>query len=62
MGKPKAIVERELCLACGGCISVCPQDAITMVAGKASVNKENCIGCEICIKTCPVAAICWEGN
>ncbi len=62
MGKPKAIVERELCLACGGCISVCPQDAITMVAMKASVNKENCIGCEICIKTCPVAAICWEGN
>jgi len=62
MGKPKAIVERELCLACGGCISVCPQDAITMVARKASVNKENCIGCEICIKTCPVAAICWEGN
>ena len=62
MGKPKAIVDRELCLACGGCISVCPQDAITMVARKASVNKENCIGCEICIKTCPVAAICWEGN
>jgi Fe-S-cluster-containing hydrogenase component 2 len=62
MGKPKAIVERELCLACGGCISVCPQDAITMIARKASVNKENCIGCEICIKTCPVAAICWEGN
>ena len=62
MGKPKAIVERELCLACGGCISVCPQDAITMVARKASVNKEKCIGCEICIKTCPVAAICWEGN
>ena len=62
MGKPKAIVERDLCLACGGCISVCPQDAITMTARKASVNKENCIGCEICIKTCPVAAICWEGN
>jgi len=62
MGKPKAIVERELCLACGGCISVCPQDAITMIAWKASVNKENCISCEICIKTCPVAAICWEGD
>lgn len=62
MGKPKAMVERELCLACGGCISVCPQDAITMIARKASVNKENCISCEICIKTCPVAAICWEGN
>jgi len=62
MEKPKAIVDREVCLACGGCISVCPKDAITMIAKKACVNKEKCTGCEICIKTCPVGAIYWEGN
>lgn len=60
MVKPKAIVNKEICLACGGCISVCPQDAISMIAEKASVDKKKCISCEICIKTCPVGAIIWE--
>ncbi len=60
MGKPKARVSREKCLACGGCISVCLKDAVTMIANKASVNKEKCVSCEICIKTCPVGAISWE--
>ena len=62
MAKPKALVDRELCLACGGCISVCPQDALSMVGGKALVDKKNCIGCEICIKTCPIHAIDPEGK
>jgi len=62
MEKPKAIIDREVCLACGGCISVCPTDAITMIAKKGCIKKEKCTGCEICIKTCPVGAIDWEGN
>ncbi len=60
MGKPKARVDREKCLACGGCISVCLQDAISMIASEALVNKDKCISCEICIKICPVGAISWE--
>ena len=60
MEKPKAEIEKKLCLACGGCISVCPQDAIAMIASKALVDKTRCISCEICIKTCPVGAIHWE--
>jgi len=62
MAKPKARVDREKCLACGGCISVCLQDAISMIAGKASVQKEKCICCGICIQTCPIGAINWEGK
>ena len=57
MGKPKALINKERCLACGGCISVCPQDAIIMESSKAAVNEEKCIGCGVCIKTCPVGAI-----
>ena len=60
MEKPKAFVHKEKCFACGGCISVCPQDALAMIASKAVVDKKKCISCEICIKTCPVAAITWE--
>ena len=40
MGKPKAIVDRELCLACGGCISVCPESAISMYGMRAFVTRE----------------------
>lgn len=60
MEKLKAIVHRETCLACGGCISVCPQDAIVMYSCKAVVNNDICTGCAVCINTCPIGAITWE--
>lgn len=59
MEKRKASVDFKKCLACGGCISVCPTDAIVMISSKAVVEPKKCISCEICIKTCPVAAIEW---
>jgi ferredoxin len=60
MAKPKAKVDRKKCLACGGCISVCPQDALSMNGNKANVEEEKCISCAICIRTCPVGAISGE--
>ena len=57
MVKPKSYVDKKKCLACGGCISVCPQDAITWIGNKADVDKKSCISCSICVKTCPVGAI-----
>jgi ferredoxin len=60
MGKPKAEVDVSICLACGGCISICPNDAMSMTAGKAFVDKEKCISCAICIRACPVGAIRGE--
>lgn len=62
MGKPKAIVDQSKCLACGGCISVCPQDALSWCAGKALVCTDKCISCAICIRTCPIGAIHGEGS
>ena len=60
MGKPKAKVDGEVCLACGGCISVCPQDAISMCGSRAFVMVDKCISCAICIRICPVGAISGE--
>ena len=57
MEKPKAKVDIKKCLSCGGCISVCPQDAISMEGMKAFVDRSRCIGCAICIKICPISAI-----
>ena len=62
MEKPKAIADREKCLSCGGCISVCPKDAIRMCSNKAFVSSEKCIGCGICVKICPIGAISSEAD
>jgi len=62
MAKPKAFVKKEICLACGGCISVCPKDAILMISSKAVVDTDHCNSCSICVKTCPIGAIRWEGT
>ena len=43
MGKPKINVDVKICLACGGCISVCPQDAMNMTGAKANVDKDKLI-------------------
>jgi Pyruvate/2-oxoacid:ferredoxin oxidoreductase delta subunit len=61
MVKHKAVVKKEKCLACGGCISVCPQDAILWISSKAVVDTHLCNSCSICVKTCPIGAIVWEG-
>jgi ferredoxin len=60
MGKPKAKVDEKRCLACGGCIAVCPKDAIEMFSGRAFVWVDKCISCAICIRICPVGAISGE--
>ncbi len=57
MVKPKLRIDIKICLACGGCISVCPQDALTMIGLKAHLDIDKCINCRICIKTCPIGAI-----
>jgi ferredoxin len=60
MAKPKAKVDEKKCLACGGCIAVCPEDAILMRGGKAYVTANKCISCAICIRICPIGAVMEE--
>ena len=51
------VVDKETCIGCGTCKSVCPVEAIDMVDGKAKINKEICISCGACKASCPVEAI-----
>ena len=60
MAKPKAKINEKKCLACGGCIAICPKEAISMAGGRAIVTAKKCISCDICIKICPIAAIKGE--
>ena len=50
------IIDNESCMECGGCVSVCPVDALTLDKDGIQVN-DKCICCFKCITFCPVSAI-----
>jgi len=68
-----AVVDRDICVACGKCVKACPKGLIeiiphinnefvkcnTKVSGKEvrSVCTGGCIGCGKCSKECPAEAI-----
>ena len=56
--KRKAFVEQADCVACGGCVKVCPLGAIRIICGiMAQVDMEKCVGCGKCAKECPASVI-----
>ena len=73
-----AVVDKEKCVACGKCVSSCPNHLIELVPYKAehlvqcsshdkgkdvkSVCESGCIGCTLCTKQCEFDAIQMEDN
>ena len=56
--RPKAVVLRRDCVACGCCAKVCPLGAIEIFRGIfARVNFSVCVGCGKCVRECPASAI-----
>lgn len=56
--KKTAKINKNLCVACGTCLKVCPMTAITIIKGCfAQVNEQRCIGCGRCAKACPASII-----
>ena len=51
-----AVINTEICVACGGCLDLCPTIAIRMIDDQVNIDTEKCIDCEICVKVCPVNA------
>ncbi|NMA06943.1 MAG: 4Fe-4S binding protein [Ruminococcaceae bacterium] len=50
-------VEKDLCISCGMCETLCPADAILITDGYPAWVKEKCYQCMACINRCPVEAI-----
>ncbi len=51
-------VAGKLCVACGSCLKVCPQEAIQIRQGvRAMVDAAACRGCGKCVAECPADVI-----
>jgi digeranylgeranylglycerophospholipid reductase len=50
------IVDASRCSYCGGCVSVCPVDAIHLAETRLLIS-EACIECGLCVPACPVGAL-----
>ncbi len=73
-----AFVDKDKCMACGLCASICPRHVIKLVPydmdtwigcmskDKGAISKKycshSCIGCGICAKNCPNQAITVSEN
>ena len=56
--KRKAVVDTDMCVACGCCVKVCPMEAIEIWRGIAArVAEEKCVGCGKCARECPASVI-----
>ena len=53
-----ALVDSDLCAACGTCLDRCQMEAITIGPEEvAEVNLDRCIGCGLCVTTCTTEAM-----
>lgn len=51
-------LEKEKCIACGMCLTVCPHEVFVLENKKVKIAKFNsCMECGACGKNCPTAAI-----
>ena len=41
---------------CGGCVGVCPHDALELLGGYITVL-DTCTECNLCVQLCPVDAL-----
>jgi ferredoxin len=56
MRRNKVKVDKKICIWCGGCVAVCPSNALTLFETIVKIN-ERCNGCRACMRFCPMGAI-----
>lgn len=56
----KPVFSKELCVGCGGCVKICPAEALSLRDGglmKVGIRRDLCIRCYCCHEVCPENAI-----
>ncbi|UCD94554.1 MAG: 4Fe-4S binding protein [Candidatus Zixiibacteriota bacterium] len=51
------VIDQSLCLECGGCVPLCPEEALRLSFDNLMCNDDLCIGCGVCIDFCPTGAV-----
>lgn len=57
LGSQKAVIDSNLCIACGRCKEYCRFNAISNVNNRYEVNLFACEGCGVCQYVCPANAV-----
>jgi NAD-dependent dihydropyrimidine dehydrogenase PreA subunit len=59
LSRRHVIIDKNLCIECGACVSFCYVDALSIDPEDYSLiyDEEKCIFCRLCIDTCPRNAI-----
>lgn len=55
LGASVPVFLEERCMDCGGCVGVCPHDALDLFQGFITV-RATCTECDLCTRLCPVEA------
>ena len=55
------MIDKDSCVNCGVCSSICPTDAIVDNCGTITIDMDICIECGACIAGCPTKAISSVG-
>ncbi|MCL4439303.1 MAG: 4Fe-4S binding protein [Firmicutes bacterium] len=53
----REINAHNSCSGCGGCVKVCPCDALTLDSNSLSWLASSCMNCKLCTVTCPEKAL-----
>jgi electron transport complex protein RnfB len=56
----RAVVDAEVCIACGDCVERCQFGALSVPDEMCAVDEVRCVGCGVCATVCPTDALHLE--